>query len=141
MRHALPMGRHEQTTEAGTNLPRNLPRNLRGKPFQNGYDSRRNMTKGGRPTDEFLAAMRALASSEEVLSALSAILSDKDHPGFIKAFTYCADRGYGRPTQSIEVTSQGASIAEILRKGRDRVARMKAEAEGTVLVDATDRLA
>ena len=119
----------------------NLPANLRGRPFQKGHDPRRNLTKGGRPSDEFIASMRALASSEEVLSALSAILSDKDHPGFIKAFTYCADRGYGRPTQSIEVTSQGASIAEILRKGRDRVARMKAEAEGTVLVDTTERQA
>ena len=104
----------------------NLPANLRGKPFLKGHDERRSLTKGGRPTDDFLASMRALASSEEVLSALGAILSDKDHPSFIKAFTYCADRAYGRATQPVEMTNgSGESIAEILRKGRDRVARMR----------------
>ena len=104
----------------------NLATNLRGKPFLKGHDPRRSLTKGGRPTDEFLASMRSLASSEEVLTALSAILSNKDHPAFMKAFAYVADRGYGRPTQPVEMTTGSSeSIADILRKGRERVARMR----------------
>ena len=121
MSTALPIIRVDNSVDAGTNLPRKL----RGKPFQPGPDPRRNVTKGGRPTDEFLASMRALASSDEVLSALRTILSDQDHPAFIKAFTYCADRAYGKATQPVEMTTSGESIADILRKGRDRVARMR----------------
>jgi len=109
----------------------NLPTILRGKPFQKGHDARRNLNKGGRPTDKFVASMRALASSEGVLGTLADILADKDHPSWLRAFAYCADRGYGRATQHVDFTTSGPSIADILRQGRDRVARMRAASEAT----------
>jgi hypothetical protein len=121
MRHALPIVTDEKPVVAGTNLPRKL----RGKPFQLGPDPRRNLTKGGRPSDEFTASMRALASSDAVHAALAAILSDKNHEHFIRALTFCADRGFGRPTQPIDLTSNGESLADILRRGRERIARMR----------------
>jgi hypothetical protein len=124
-----------------TSTHTNLQPILRGKPFQRGHDPRRNLAKGGRPTDEFVASMRSLASSNAVLSTLADILTDKDHPSWMKAFAYCADRGFGKATQPVEVTTSGQSISEILRKGRDRVARMKAEAEERALVEVTDRSA
>lgn len=103
----------------------NLPTNLRGKPFVKGHDPRRNLTVGGRPSDEFTAAMRALASRNDVLAALEKILTTADDPRFLKAFAYCADRGYGKAHQSVEVTTTGPSIADILREGRERVMRMR----------------
>lgn len=91
-----------------------------------GHDPRRNVTEGGRPTHDFTASMRALANSDAVHAALVAILTDKDHPHFVKELTFCADRGYGRPTMPVDVTTNGESLADVLRKGRDRVARMRA---------------
>ena len=121
MKHAMPLARGENAVDGRTNLPRKL----RGKPFQAGHDPRRNLTAGGRPADKFIASMRALASAEAVLAALTAILADHHHEHFIKALTFAADRGYGRPTQPIDVTSNGRSLADLLREGRDRVARMR----------------
>lgn len=117
-------------TERDTTAARtNLPRKLRGKPFQAGHDPRRNLTAGGRPADDFIASMRALASSEELLKAIAAILKDKDHPHFVRALTFAADRGYGRPTQPIDVTSNGRTLADVLHAGRDRVARLRADTQ------------
>ena len=117
-------------TERDTTAARtNLPRKLRGKPFQVGHDPRRNLTAGGRPADNFVAAMRALAGAAEVLAALRAILADHRHEHFIKALTFAADRGYGRPTQPIDVTSNGRTLADVLHEGRDRVARLRADTQ------------
>ena len=102
----------------------NLPTNLRGKPFAKGPDPRRGVSPG-RPSDDFTAMMRALASDEETIAELRKILKDRNHEHFIKALTFCADRGYGKPAQPIDVTSNGKSLADVLREGRDRVARMR----------------
>ena len=53
--------RDEIPKNSGTNLPANL---RRGKPFQPSHDPRRNVTKGGRPPDEFKALMRALVTEQ-----------------------------------------------------------------------------
>ncbi len=113
------------TITAGTNAPKKL----RGKPFAKGPDPRRGVSPG-RPTDDFVAHMRSLASSEETLRELCLILKDHNHPHFVKALTFCADRGYGKPTQPIDLTSNGETLTEILLKGRERVARMRRENEG-----------
>ena len=120
MKHAMPLARGEQPMNTRTNVPRKL----RGKPFQAGFDSRRNLATGGRHSDEFKARMRLLAGSDDVLKAIAAILNDKDHPHFVRALTFAADRGYGRPTQPIDVTSTGRTLADVLNEGRDRVARL-----------------
>ena len=63
-------------------------------------------------------------------SKLRALLEYDDVPPdiFLKALAYVTDRGNGRAQAHVDVTTSGPSIADILRKGRDRVARMKAEA-------------
>lgn len=136
MNHRLPMTRDVRPIDAGTNVP---PK-LRGKPFAKGPDPRRGVSPG-RPSDAFTASMRALASSDEVYAALAAILKDRNHEHFIRALTFCADRGFGRPTQPIDVTSNGETLADILRKGRDRVAQMKAAYEREDVVRATSTTA
>ena len=82
---------------------------VRGRPFQEGVDARRGRgprkgaANAGRPPNEFKAQLAALASREETIRALAAILEDPNHPHFIQALKFAADRGYGRPTQPLEV--------------------------------------
>ncbi len=67
------------------------------RPFQKGHDPRRGRgpRKGtpnaGRPPDEFKAQMAALASREETVRALEAILSDPEHTHFIQALKFAAE--------------------------------------------------
>lgn len=56
----------------------------------------------GRPKDEFKQRMRALASDEKVEQELIAILSDADHPQFLKALAYATEHGYGRATEHVQ---------------------------------------
>jgi len=51
---------------------------------------------GGRPPDEFKRRMAQCASRDETIAALEEILRDKDHPHFMRALEFCADRGYGK---------------------------------------------
>ena len=104
----------------------NLPETLRGRPFAKGHDPRRTLTSAGRPAEAFKAEMRTLASHEDVLAAVRAVLADHTHPHFIAAFKYMADRGYGKPQVHIDVTSEGASITEILHAARLRAANRDA---------------
>ena len=120
-----PLAHREQPITPRTNVP--AP--LRGRPFTKGHDPRRNVTTGGRHSDEFKASMRALASADDVLAALRTILTDHMHPHFMHAFKYTADRGYGKPQVHIDVTSDGRSLADVLNEGRARVARMRADIE------------
>ncbi len=82
---------------------------VRGRPFQEGVDHRRGRgprkgaANAGRPPNEFKAQLAALASREETIRALAAILEDPNHPHFIQALKFAADRGYGRPTQPVSV--------------------------------------
>ncbi len=72
---------------------------LRGRQFRNCYDPRRGSGKKGRSgrlPDEFKQLLASLASREETVKALEQILSDPDHPHFIRALQFAADPGYGR---------------------------------------------
>lgn len=75
-----------------------------GRPFQKGGDPRiaRGHGKGGRPKDEWKAALRELASADEVLDAVRAILQDHSHPQFLRALEYASERGYGKEAQGVE---------------------------------------
>ena len=57
----------------------------------------------GRPPDEWRDRLRAMASRDEVLEHVSAVLlAGPDHPYFDRALQYATDHGYGRPTQPVE---------------------------------------
>lgn len=77
--------------------------------FTGADDPRRNKVPPppgpGRPPDEFRERMRALASRDDVLAALEQILSDPNHPHWLRAWQEAADRGYGRAAQHLDVTS------------------------------------
>ena len=73
--------------------------------FKKGDDPRRNVTipGSGRPKDEFKAMMRELASNtDEAITQLRAILKDKDHPHFVRAWCEVRDSGYGKEAQTVE---------------------------------------
>lgn len=120
MNHRLTMTRDEKPVDTSTTA---APK-LRGKPFAKGPDPRRGVSPG-RPTDAFTEMMRSLASADETMKALTKILKNGNHPMFMRALEYVTDRGYGKATQPIDVTSDGKSLADVLREGRDRVARMR----------------
>lgn len=58
---------------------------------------------GGRPRDEWKAALASMASSDEVMKHLRAVLSlGPEHPFFGKALEFAAERGYGKEATPIE---------------------------------------
>ncbi len=61
----------------------------------------------GRPPDEFKQKMAAIASSDEALAYLDECVKGEHGPQVaIAAHKYSADRGYGQPTQEVEVTER-----------------------------------
>lgn len=70
----------------------------------------------GRPPDEFKALCRELATAENTIKAVRAILKDKKHAQFIPALRWASEHGYGKPTQPLEhgVTD---SLAALIRGG------------------------
>ncbi len=53
--------------------------------------------------DRFKAQLAAHASREETLRALETILAEPNHPHFIQALKFVADRGYGCPSQPVSL--------------------------------------
>ena len=50
-----------------------------------------------------------------------------DSDTYLKALAFATDRGYGKAQQHVDVTTNGRSIADILRKGRERAAKVAAD--------------
>jgi hypothetical protein len=78
-------------------------KSARGVPFQSGDDPRRGRgpargaPNAGRPPDEWRAALRALASRDDVLQHLDAVLrAGPGHPWFSKALDYATEHGFGK---------------------------------------------
>lgn len=69
--------------------------------------------KGGRPPNEFVTTMRELASSPAVLKSLAQILNDPEHKQFAQLWAMVADRGYGRPKESLQLTGDLTTRAEV----------------------------
>ena len=69
-------------------------------------DPRINRTKPGpgRPPDEFRQICRRLASRKATVVQIEKILTDGDHPHFMKALAWAADRGFGRAAAPIEIS-------------------------------------
>ena len=57
--------------------------------------------------------MAALASREETIRALAIILADPEHAHFIQALKFAADRGYGRPSQSVTLESEEPQVVVV----------------------------
>ena len=65
----------------------------RGKPGNRG---------GGRTPDEFKARLAELISREDVLREVELILTDRNHPHFVRALEWATDRVRGRVPNRIE---------------------------------------
>jgi hypothetical protein len=70
----------------------------------------------GRPPDEFKEMCRQLASREETLKQVQAILGDPDHGQFMAALKWATENGYGKAPQSVSVTgAEGGPVEHIHR--------------------------
>lgn len=74
---------------------------------------------GGRPPDEFKRICQALASRDETLKAVQAILADDKHPAYLGALKWASEHGYGRPQQTVDVTSGNKPLKFTLAIGHD----------------------
>lgn len=144
------------TAKSGRKSGRSRGLFAKGHDPRRGRGPKRGATNAGRPPDEFRAALQALASWDEVLVTLERILRDPDHPQFMRALEYCADRGYGKPPQQVDLVAEerqhetgevvmGRVMSQVGRlmltastAQRAMVLRQLQEAE--VLMDSTDDL-
>ena len=62
-----------------------------------------NTPGSGRPRDEWKAALAAMASSDDTLAHVRAVLSDPLHPHWFRALEFAAERGYGKEPQALDV--------------------------------------
>ncbi len=70
--------------------------------------------RSGRKPEAFKAMCQALASSKEVRANAAKILRNADHPLFIGALKWASENGYGRPAQTVDVTSGGVPLNALL---------------------------
>lgn len=77
-------------------------------------DSRINRTKPGpgRPTDKAKAEWAELAKQGRATLRRAKVLDRDDHPLFAFALKESADRGEGKPAQSVDLTSAGEPIRQ-----------------------------
>lgn len=80
----------------------------------------------GRPTDEFKALCRQLASRAKTFEVAEKILDNPEiYPSlYTGALKWATEHGYGKPTESIELTGKdgGAVIVRYVREDRKRTA-------------------
>lgn len=89
-----------QKTTKQTTTPKLIPQpNGRGALRAGGTPGNKG---GGRHKDELKALMRELASNPKTITQLRAILQDKDHPQFVKAWIEAREVGYGKEATPVE---------------------------------------
>lgn len=96
-------------------LPELVPQPHGGALYRGGVPGH-DGSKTGRPPDEFKRMMAALASDDDTIKALREILADKSHPQYMQALKFAAERGYGVPTQNVDLNG-GRSDHTALRPG------------------------
>ena len=62
---------------------------------------------GGRPTDAWKQMCRDAVSREDRFNIAEEIVMDKDHPAWLGAFKFLVEQGYGKATQSVDLSSGG----------------------------------
>lgn len=76
---------------------------------------------GGRPPDEFKAMCRELVTREATWKAVQAILKDSDHSHYMSALKWAAEHGYGKPTETLEVTGKDGGPIQIWKWGKREI--------------------
>jgi len=74
----------------------------------------------GRPPNEWKAKLQAMASRDEVLAHVEAVLlQGPEHPFFKDALNYVTEHGYGRARQPLDVIAT-ITIADAIAQARRR---------------------
>lgn len=64
----------------------------------------------GRPPDEFKAALAKLADDAVRAGHVATILTNPDHPQFLRALEWATDRGYGKVETKVDATVRLAGV-------------------------------
>lgn len=72
--------------------------------------------RSGRKPDEFKQICQRLASRASTVNAVSRILKDDTHPAYLGALKWATENGYGRATESINVTQTGGLTIKVVHE-------------------------
>jgi len=75
---------------------------------------------GGLSKSAYTMRMREIASSPHALDEMERVAQTGDHPHFIRAQQFAADRGYGPVKQEIAVEGAGVVLVAQIKMGLDR---------------------
>jgi hypothetical protein len=62
----------------------------------------------------FRRKMQLIASRAKTVANVEKLLEAPNHPNFMRALEFAADRGYGKAPSSVDVTTNGQSINGLL---------------------------
>jgi hypothetical protein len=75
----------------------------------------------GRPTDEFKAMCRELVTRDATWKAVQAILKDPEHSHYMSALKWASEHGYGKPTETVEVTGKDGGPIQVWKWGKREI--------------------
>lgn len=83
-----------------------MPRRASATSFGGKAGNPRNTTKpgSGAPPEAFKMRLQTLIDREQTCKAIATILSDPDHPHFMRALDYATNHAYGKPKETVEQT-------------------------------------
>lgn len=64
---------------------------------------------------------RELVTREATWKAVQAILKDSDHSHYMSALKWAAEHGYGKPTETLEVTGKDGGPIQIWKWGKREI--------------------
>lgn len=79
-----------------------------------GRGPRKGAPNAGRPPDKFKEMCRDLASSADIERCARRVLKNPNHPAWLGALKWATEHGYGKPKESIDLTSGGKSLEALL---------------------------
>lgn len=78
--------------------------------------------RSGKKKDAWKLELQRIVSSDQVLVALETILINPANPAYVGAIKYASDHGYGKPTESIELTGKDGGPVQLWSFGKRKVA-------------------
>ncbi len=93
-------------------LPEKVPQPHGGAIYRGGVPGH-DGSHTGRPPDEFKQMMQHLATREETIAVLTQILADPQHPHFMRALEFCAERGFGKVPAPVELEIRKLLVMDV----------------------------
>lgn len=76
---------------------------------------------GGRLPDEFKRMCRELVTRDATWKAVQAILKDPEHSHYMSALKWASEHGYGKPTETVEVTGKDGGPIQVWKIGKKEI--------------------